>query len=238
MVLRKKNFNILEVHWKIQLLGAVHEKPISRGDCLKRRGEQFVSLRGGLGRKEGYVFLRGVWYPKAYHGNIAVNIWNATQLEVRECYSGRHVIQSWVTAELPVCHKHSHWLNIVILITSRTLNMSWTHQSLVHHCHVSHLHNFEHAIALAQQLWAHHCHVMLTYHHPRISHYQNTIPWHELSSHADVISYHQLKDTATPQGYQCSLNIILRYMFGLASSLWVLHLFSRRVSRVASRVQS
>ena len=34
-----KNFIIFEVHGKIQVLrGGVHEKPICRGDCLRRGG--------------------------------------------------------------------------------------------------------------------------------------------------------------------------------------------------------
>ena len=36
-----KNFNILDVHWKIQLLVGEeggHEKPIYSGDCLKLGG--------------------------------------------------------------------------------------------------------------------------------------------------------------------------------------------------------
>ena len=50
-------------------------------------------------------------------------------------------------AKLWTCHEHiSHWFTIVILVISRTLNMSWTHQSLVHHCHISHLQNFEHVM--------------------------------------------------------------------------------------------
>ena len=42
-----------------------------------------------------------------YASNIAVNILNATQLEARECYSGQHAIQSWVTTELSACHNTS-----------------------------------------------------------------------------------------------------------------------------------
>ena len=42
MVLRMKNFDILGVHWKIQLLvgggGGVHKKPIYRGDCWQGGG--------------------------------------------------------------------------------------------------------------------------------------------------------------------------------------------------------
>ena len=57
MVLRMKNFNILGVHWKIQLLGGSQETNIEGGDCIKR-GElgQLADLRGGLGKKEGVVF--------------------------------------------------------------------------------------------------------------------------------------------------------------------------------------
>ena len=42
--------------------GAGHEKPIQRGDCLKRGLGQFANLRGdGPGKKERVVwcFLRG-----------------------------------------------------------------------------------------------------------------------------------------------------------------------------------
>ena len=67
MGLRMKNLNILGVHGKIRVLeGQFHEKPIYRGDCLKRGGggfEQFADLRGGLARKRGVVFLRGVDTP-------------------------------------------------------------------------------------------------------------------------------------------------------------------------------
>ena len=35
MVLRMNSFNILGVHWKIQLLGGGYKKPILRGDCQK-----------------------------------------------------------------------------------------------------------------------------------------------------------------------------------------------------------
>ena len=65
MGLRMKNLNILGVHGKIRVLeGRFHEKPIYRGDCLKRGGfEQFADLRGGLARKRGVVFLREVDTP-------------------------------------------------------------------------------------------------------------------------------------------------------------------------------
>ena len=68
---RMKHFNILGVHWKIRVLNkggrGVHEKPIYRGNCLKREG--------GLARTGGFfdklvVFLRGEggqWHPNAHH---------------------------------------------------------------------------------------------------------------------------------------------------------------------------
>ena len=54
-----KNFNILGVHRKIQVLERVHEKSIYRGDCLKQLG-QFVDLRGGAWQeRRGGVFEGG-----------------------------------------------------------------------------------------------------------------------------------------------------------------------------------
>ena len=38
--------------------GGGHEKPICRGDCLKRGGLDSLLIQGGLGKKEGVVFLR------------------------------------------------------------------------------------------------------------------------------------------------------------------------------------
>ena len=64
-----KNFNVFGVHWKIRLLKeglGVHEKNNIKGggDCLKGgRGIWTVCwFKEGLGKKEGVVFLRGVWY--------------------------------------------------------------------------------------------------------------------------------------------------------------------------------
>ena len=56
-----KNFNIVGVHWKIQILEGVYEKPIYRGNCLKRGFGQFADLRGGGGLPErgGGVFEGG-----------------------------------------------------------------------------------------------------------------------------------------------------------------------------------
>ena len=38
MGLRMKHFKILGIHGRIRFLGGVHEKPIYRGDCLKKGG--------------------------------------------------------------------------------------------------------------------------------------------------------------------------------------------------------
>ena len=81
---------------------------------------------------------------QSYASDIAVKILNATQLKAREYCSCRYVIKSWMTTELSTCHEHiSHWFNILMSIIARTLNISWTHQSLIHNCHVSHSYNFE-----------------------------------------------------------------------------------------------
>ena len=57
---RMKNFNILGVHRKIQVLERVHEKSIYRGDCLKREGlGQFVDLRGGAWQERGGGVFEG-----------------------------------------------------------------------------------------------------------------------------------------------------------------------------------
>ena len=39
--------------------GEAHEKPIWRGDCLKRAPGQYADLRREVGRKEGEVILTG-----------------------------------------------------------------------------------------------------------------------------------------------------------------------------------
>ena len=52
-----KNFNILGVHRKIpSFREGVHDKPIYRGDCLKRRAWTVSRFKGGLGKKEGGSF--------------------------------------------------------------------------------------------------------------------------------------------------------------------------------------
>ena len=51
MDLRMKRFNIIKVHWKIQLLEGVHKQQIYRGNCQKGGIEQLVDLSGGLAKK-------------------------------------------------------------------------------------------------------------------------------------------------------------------------------------------
>ena len=62
MVLRMENFNILGVHWKIQLFvgGGGHEKPIYRRDCLKRGAWTVCWFKGGAWQEgEGWCFWGG-----------------------------------------------------------------------------------------------------------------------------------------------------------------------------------
>ena len=72
MVLRMmKNFDIFGVHWKIPLLGKVHEKPIYSGDCLTRGPGQFADLREvSLARMRGWYFWEGGWYLNAHYDNL------------------------------------------------------------------------------------------------------------------------------------------------------------------------
>ena len=65
MGLRMKNFDILGVHWKIQLLGGSSQKTdIEGGTAYKVGLGKLADLRGGLARKRGVVFLReGVDIP-------------------------------------------------------------------------------------------------------------------------------------------------------------------------------
>ena len=62
-----KNFNILGVHWRIQLLGGGGSRKTNIDGGLPKRGGlgQFANLmRGGLGKKEAGVFLRGRVMPQ------------------------------------------------------------------------------------------------------------------------------------------------------------------------------
>ena len=48
--------------------GGFHKKPIYRGDCLKMGARTVCRFKGGLGKKERVVFLRGKdWYPNAHY---------------------------------------------------------------------------------------------------------------------------------------------------------------------------
>ena len=63
MVLKMKNFNILGVHWKVQLLGGFMKNQYRGWDCLKRGGGAWTVcrfIREGLARKKEVMFLRGV----------------------------------------------------------------------------------------------------------------------------------------------------------------------------------
>ena len=53
----------------------VHKKPIYRrgGDCLKRGAWSVCRFKGGLGKKEGVVFLRG-WVHTPMHTMIKIMI--------------------------------------------------------------------------------------------------------------------------------------------------------------------
>ena len=70
MRLRMKNFNILRVQWKIKFLERVHEKPIYKGDCLKKKkgggggGGQFPDLREELEKRWGWCFWVGGLIPQ------------------------------------------------------------------------------------------------------------------------------------------------------------------------------
>ena len=66
MVLRMKNFNILEVHWKIWVLRrGLTKNQYREGDCLKSGGAWTVCrFKGeGLARKRGWCFWGGVDTP-------------------------------------------------------------------------------------------------------------------------------------------------------------------------------
>ena len=59
------NFNIFRVHGKIQVLeGGLTKNRYTGEDCLKRRAWTVCRFKkGGLARKRGVVFLRGVDTP-------------------------------------------------------------------------------------------------------------------------------------------------------------------------------
>ena len=58
-----KNYNILGVHWKIQLLGVgVTKNQYRRGDCVKGGGSLDSLLIWG-----GWCFGEEGWYPNAHY---------------------------------------------------------------------------------------------------------------------------------------------------------------------------
>ena len=66
-----KNFDVLGVRWKIQLLreGGVYKKRYRGGNCLKRGAWTVYWFKEGLGRNTGMMFLRGGWYPDTHYGH-------------------------------------------------------------------------------------------------------------------------------------------------------------------------
>ena len=75
MGLTMKNFNIFGVHWKIWVLGGVGGGGLTKnqyrgGNCLRRGAWTVYRFKGGggLARKKGMVFLRGVDNPNAHYG--------------------------------------------------------------------------------------------------------------------------------------------------------------------------
>ena len=78
MLLGMKNFNILKVHWKIQLLGGGSCKTTTEGGLSVKGLGQFADLRGGLG-KRGWCFFfflggGGGDAPNAYDGGGVKNV--------------------------------------------------------------------------------------------------------------------------------------------------------------------
>ena len=65
LVLRKENYNIMGVQWKIQFLagGGYRKKPENSEDCLKSRLGKLANLIGSLAKKK--CFWEG-WYPNAH----------------------------------------------------------------------------------------------------------------------------------------------------------------------------
>ena len=65
-----KNFNIFEVHWKIQFLGGggggSQKNNIEEGGLPKRGAWTVWRFKRGLARKRGGVF-KGGWYPNAHY---------------------------------------------------------------------------------------------------------------------------------------------------------------------------
>ena len=64
MGFRMKTFNIFGVNWKIRFLGVFYKKPIQRGKLPNTWGHgqfsDFGGGGGGVGKKEGVLFLKGL----------------------------------------------------------------------------------------------------------------------------------------------------------------------------------
>ena len=78
---RLKKFSVLLPEWDVvkdekfwgrslknPIFRGAHEKPLYRGDCLKK-GE-LAGLKGGLAKKRGWCFWEGGWYPNAHYVNF------------------------------------------------------------------------------------------------------------------------------------------------------------------------
>ena len=62
-----KNFNIMEVHWKIQFLGrGGYEKQYMWGELPKKGAWTVCRFKRGLGKKRGVMFLKRGWYPNEH----------------------------------------------------------------------------------------------------------------------------------------------------------------------------
>ena len=62
---RMQNYNILGVHWKIQVLGVGSQKTNIEGGLPKNGG--LDSLQIWDGKKEGGGVFKGDWYPNAHY---------------------------------------------------------------------------------------------------------------------------------------------------------------------------
>ena len=71
MGLRMKNFNILDVHWKIWLLGGGSSRKTDIDWGLpKKGGLDSLQFKRGLGKKEGGGVFEGEgggWYPDVHY---------------------------------------------------------------------------------------------------------------------------------------------------------------------------
>ena len=59
-----KNLNIFGVHWKIRVLGGVHEKTNIEGGLPKKGAWTFCIFKGGLGKKNGGGSFEGGVIPQ------------------------------------------------------------------------------------------------------------------------------------------------------------------------------